>query len=73
MYGAQPMVIIFGYGGICLQQHNAFIKPTNTFIFKSWFAPKFDIQGVHKIMNLVGESRTMWLADVRTQLVFNLE
>jgi hypothetical protein len=35
--------------------------------------PKFDIQGVHKVMNLVGESQTMWLADVRTQLVSNLE
>jgi len=27
--------------------------------------PKFDIQGVHKIMNLVTKDWAMWLVDVR--------
>jgi hypothetical protein len=26
--------------------------------------PKFDIQGVHKVLNLIGEDQTMWLANV---------
>jgi hypothetical protein len=30
---------------------------------------KFDIQGVHKVMNLVAKDRAMWLANVQTQLV----
>jgi gluconate kinase len=35
--------------------------------------PKFDIQGVHKIMNPIIEDRTMWLTNVWTQLVSNLK
>jgi hypothetical protein len=35
--------------------------------------PKFDIQGVHKVMNPIVEDQTMWLADVWTQFVSNLE
>ncbi len=35
--------------------------------------PKFDIQGVHKAVNPKVEDWTMWLMDVRTQLVSNLE
>jgi hypothetical protein len=35
--------------------------------------PKFDIQGVHKIVNPTVEDWTMWLADVQIQLVFNLK
>jgi hypothetical protein len=31
--------------------------------------PKFNIQGVHKVVNPIVEDWTMWLADVRTQLV----
>jgi gluconate kinase len=35
--------------------------------------PKFDIQGVHKVVNLTIEDQTMWLTDVRVQFVSNLE
>jgi hypothetical protein len=35
--------------------------------------PKFDIQGVHKVVNLATKDWTMWLANVQTQFVFNLE
>jgi hypothetical protein len=35
--------------------------------------PKFDIQGVDKVVNPIVEDRTMWLAHVRIQLVSNLE
>jgi hypothetical protein len=35
--------------------------------------PKFDIQGVHKVMNLLVKDWTMWLADVWVQFVTNLE
>jgi gluconate kinase len=35
--------------------------------------PKFDIQDVHKVVNPQAKDRTMWLADVRAQLVSNLE
>jgi gluconate kinase len=35
--------------------------------------PKFDIQSVHKVVNLTTEDGAMWLANVQTQLVFNLE
>ncbi len=35
--------------------------------------PKFDIQGVHKIMNLITKDWAMWLVDVQAQLVSNLE
>jgi hypothetical protein len=35
--------------------------------------PKFDIQNVHKVVNLIVEDGAMWLANVQTQLVFNLE
>ncbi len=34
---------------------------------------KFHIQGVCKVMNPTFEDRTMWLADVRVQLISNLE
>jgi hypothetical protein len=33
----------------------------------------FDIQGVHKVVNLMAEDWTMWLMDVWVQLIFNLE
>jgi gluconate kinase len=35
--------------------------------------PRFDIQGVNNVMNFIVEDRTMWLVDIRTQLVSNLE
>jgi hypothetical protein len=35
--------------------------------------PKFDIQGVHKVMNPIVEDQAMWLVDVRVQFVLNLE
>ncbi len=35
--------------------------------------PKFDIQGVHKVMNLAVKDGAMWLANVWVQLVSNLE
>ncbi len=35
--------------------------------------PKFDIQGVNNVVNPVTEDQTTWLADIGTQLVFNLE
>jgi len=35
--------------------------------------PKFDIQGVNNVMNLVIEDQVAWLANIRAQLVFNLE
>jgi hypothetical protein len=36
--------------------------------------PKFDILGVHKIMNpIVEDIQTMWLVNAWTQLIFNLE
>jgi len=35
--------------------------------------PKFDNQGVSKILNLIVEDWVMWLADVQAQLVSNLE
>jgi hypothetical protein len=34
---------------------------------------KFDIQGMHKVMNITIEDEAMWLMDVQTQLVSNLE
>ncbi len=33
--------------------------------------PKFDIQGVHKVVNLITKDRTIWFVDVQVQLVFN--
>jgi hypothetical protein len=33
--------------------------------------PKFDIQGVHKVMNPTIEDSAMWLVDVQVQLVSN--
>jgi hypothetical protein len=35
--------------------------------------PKFDIQGMHKIVNLTIKDQTMWLVDVWAQFVCNLE
>jgi hypothetical protein len=35
--------------------------------------PKFDIQGVNKIVNLEAENWIMWLVNTRTQLVFSPE
>jgi hypothetical protein len=35
--------------------------------------PKFNIQGVHKVVNPIIKDRTMWFVDVRVQLVFNFE
>jgi hypothetical protein len=35
--------------------------------------PWFDIQLVHKIVNPTVENQAMWLADVQTQLIINLE
>jgi hypothetical protein len=35
--------------------------------------PKFDIQGVNKIVNPTIENWIMWLANIRTQLVSSLE
>jgi hypothetical protein len=35
--------------------------------------PKFNIQGMHKIMNPTTKDETIWLADVWTQFIFNLE
>jgi hypothetical protein len=35
--------------------------------------PTFDIQSAHKVMNLIVEDWAMWLMNVQTQLVFNLE
>ncbi len=37
------------------------------------FHPKFDIQGVHKVMNLAIKNQTMWLVDVQAQLISNFE
>jgi hypothetical protein len=67
------MVRTFGHGKVRLQQHSAFINPTNTFFCKSWFALKFHIQGVHKVMNPTFENWTMWLVNVQVQLISNLE
>jgi hypothetical protein len=35
--------------------------------------PKFNIQGVHKVVNPVVEDQTMWLAHVWIQFMSNLE
>jgi gluconate kinase len=35
--------------------------------------PKFDIQGVHKVVNLTTKDQTMWLANVQVQLISNIE
>jgi hypothetical protein len=35
--------------------------------------PEFDIQGVNKVVNPIVEDQTMWLTNVRTQLVSNFE
>jgi gluconate kinase len=35
--------------------------------------PKFDIQSVKKIVNLVAKDQAMWLTNVQAQLVSNLE
>jgi hypothetical protein len=34
---------------------------------------KFDIQGLHKIVNLGAKDQAMWLADVWIQLVSNFK
>jgi hypothetical protein len=34
---------------------------------------KFNIQGVHKVMNPIVKDRVMWLANVWAQLVLNLK
>ncbi len=58
----------------CLQQLNAFINLVNIFFFANHgLHPKFDIQGVHKVMNPVAKDQAMWLVDVRVQLVYNLQ
>jgi hypothetical protein len=45
-----------------------------TFLFANHgLHPKFDIQGVHKVVNLAIEDRTMSLANVQAQLIANLE
>jgi hypothetical protein len=36
-------------------------------------APRFDIQGVNKIVNLVAKDWIMWLANIQAQLVSNFE
>ncbi len=63
----------FEHGKICLQQHGAFINSTTFFFANHGLHPKFDIQGVHKVMNSTTKDWTMWLVDVQAQLVFNLE
>jgi hypothetical protein len=35
--------------------------------------PKFNIQGVHKVVNPVVKDWAMWLVDVWIQFLFNLE
>jgi gluconate kinase len=67
------LVKTFGHGRACLQQHNAFINPTNLFFANHGLHPNFDIQCVNKFMNLEVEDRTMWLVDVRVKFVSNLE
>jgi hypothetical protein len=34
---------------------------------------RFDIQGVNNVMSLVVENRVVWLVNIQTQLVSNLE
>jgi hypothetical protein len=58
------LVIIFGHGKVCLQQHSAFINATPHFFANHGLQPKFDIQGVHKVMNSTTEDRAMYLIDV---------
>jgi len=66
------LVITFGYGKICLQ-HNILHSSTHSAFANHGLHPKFDIQSVHKVTNLIGEDQTVWLTDVGTQLVSNLE
>jgi hypothetical protein len=35
--------------------------------------PKLNVQDVHKVVNPIAKDQTMWLVEVRTQLVSNLE
>jgi gluconate kinase len=35
--------------------------------------PKFNIQGVHKVVHLATKDQTMWLVDVRSQFVSKFE
>jgi len=67
------MVRTFGHGKVNLQQHSAFINPINIFFSNHDLHPKFHIQGVHKVVNATFEDRAMWLANVRVQLISNLE
>jgi hypothetical protein len=63
-----PLTVILPYNNTMHSstQHTPFFT-------KHALHPKFDIQSVHKILNPIVEGRTMWLMDVCTQLVSNLE
>jgi hypothetical protein len=61
---SRQLVRTFGHGRICLQ-HNAFINLTTFFSANHGLHLKFDIQGVHKIMNPTTKDQATWLVDVR--------
>jgi hypothetical protein len=67
------LVKTFGHGRVCLEQHNAFINPTNPLFVNHGLHPNFDIQHVNKFVNLEAKDSTMWLVDFQAKLVFNLE
>jgi hypothetical protein len=65
IYDAQPIIIkIIGQNFWPWQS----LPITNTFVYKLWFAPKFDIQSVNKLMNPTIEDWAMWLSH---ELEFN--
>jgi hypothetical protein len=61
------------HGRVCLQQHSAFINPTNTFLCKSWFAPQAWCSKCAQNYESKVENRAMGLANVLAKLIFNLE
>ncbi len=44
-----------------------------TFFANHGLHPRFDIQGVHNVVNPIVGDWTLWLTNVQAQLVFNFE
>ncbi len=61
------MVEFFYNNMMCLAMHQT------PFFVNHGLHPRFDIQNVNNVMNLITEDQITWLVNIPAQLVFNLE
>jgi hypothetical protein len=61
------------HGKVCLHNTIHFLTQQTHFFANHGLHPRFDIQGVNKIVNPIAKDQIVWLANIWAQLVFNLE